>query len=229
MITGQALGDGYASTASGMRVHYRLVKPDKPSLGELAQESKRWQQLAAQYRAMPRLPKGMARRASFADEVLATVGVNTLKGTCCNLIAQADDGRVLGAVYFHDQSPTEGYLDLVAVAPDQIPGAPNPAPLRGVGTGMVAAVAQEHIRKGATRIYLKPLDDEAEAFWKGRGFHACPPPEWRLCAEGPEIRALVAACELRPDCGDTGDCVSCGLPATTEAVRVPALRASMAR
>jgi hypothetical protein len=229
MIAGQVIGQGVATTAAGVRVPFVMVRvePTTANMTELARESRRWQTTALEYRQMAssgRLSGEVAHRASFADEVLAAVGINTLRKICCNLVAQATDGRILGAAHYRYQSTTEGYIDLVAVAPEHLPGAPTTGQLRGVGTAMVAAIGHEYVGRGVRVIYLNPLDQEAFRFWTGRGFHVCAPPGWRLCVRDAEIGQLIGSCQLQPDCGDTGDCVVCGRLEDTASLRVPVLR-----
>ena len=226
MMTGQVLGSGLARPAAGPGVTYRLIRPEKSvaNLATIAQEARRWGATAARFQLTARqhqLSPDLGRRAEFAEAVLATAGENLRIGACCLLLAQADDGRILGVATYGLLPRQEGAINLVAIDPEHLAGSPGTAQLRGIGTAIVAAVSRELLSQGVTIVYLHPLDEAAARFWRGRGFVACG--AGRLCIRGRAgVEGLRGSCELKPDCPDTGDCLVCGRPEDVAAMRVRA-------
>ena len=224
MISGTILGRGVAGTQGRVTVPYSLVKPDKsvPTLAAIAIESRRWRTTVERYRDLVRagnLPASVAQRAQFTDEALATAAEMVRLGRRGVSMVQAEDGRVLG-VSQYDVIGREGYLHLQATDPDHIPGSPGTGQIRGIGTALVSAVSREMLAAGADTLYVKPLDPQASEFWQARGFAYCG--GQMLCVRGrAAIEALKGGCEARPDCPDQGDCLICGLPEDTQAMRVP--------
>lgn len=221
MIGGQIVGRGVARTAAGVPTSYVMVKPERtmPTLQTLGKESNRWRVTAGSFRRQASESRGMvnpkvAQRADFADSVLAVVGENLRMGVCCSLLAVTGEGLVLGAAQYVYLSETEAQINLIAVAPEHLAGSPGTAQIRGVGTSLVATMGQEFLGRGVERVNLKPLDDEAEIFWKKRGFGVCS--GTLLCVEGRDkVQSLIGTCELSPDCPDAavGDtCLVCGIP-----------------
>jgi len=232
MIAGKVLGQGVARTASGAAIPFTMVEPERsiPNLGEIGRESRRWHGTALRFREMAnkgQLPNDVAKRAEFADEVLAVVGEHLRLGVHGFVVAQGHDGRILGVTTYGSPRPREGSLNLVAIDPEQLAGTPGDQQLRGIGTSMVAAASQIMLARGDEAVYLHPFDQEAALFWSHRGFGYCGA-GGLLCVRGrAAVEALKGRCELSPDCGDTGDCVTCGRLEDTARVRVPALRATM--
>lgn len=226
MLTGQVLGSGVARPAVGPGVTYRLIRPEKTvaNLATIAQEARRWGATAARLLLTARqhqLSADVARRADFAEAVLATAGENLRVGACCLLVAQAEDGRILGVATYGLRPRQEGAINLVAIDPEHLAGSPGTQQLRGIGTAIVAAVSRDLLAQGVTTVYLHPLDDAAARFWRGRGFVACG--AGRLCVRGrPGVETLRGSCELKPDCPDLQDCLICGRPEDVAAMRVRA-------
>jgi len=227
MIAGQVVGQGVAATAAGARVPFVMVEPANTlaNLGEIGRESQRWHKTALRY--VGATSTDVAKRAQFADEVLALTGEQVRLGVSGFLIAQATDGRILGVTTYGSLNAREGTLNLVAIDPEHLAGSPGTAQLRGIGTSMVAAASQLMLARGVEVIYLHPFDQEAALFWSHRGFGYCGA-GGLLCVRGrAAVEALRGRCELAPDCGDRNDCVVCGRLEDTARVRVPALRATM--
>lgn len=227
MITGTILGRGVAGTQGRVTVDYTLVQPAKSpeTLAAMAIENRRWRTTADRYWELVKtgkLDSNVARRAQFGDEVLATLGENVRQNQPGVIMAQASDGRLLGASQYliKDRS---AYLNLQATDPEHIPGSPGLGQLRGIGTALLSGVVQQ-VRGKVDELYVKPLDPTAALFWSRRGFQVCGR-AGLLCVRGPAaIAALKGGCERLPDCPDNGECLVCGLPADTEAMRLPVRR-----
>jgi N-acetylglutamate synthase-like GNAT family acetyltransferase len=223
-----------ATTTAGRRVLFRLVQPEKTpaNLAELARESKRWKDTALRFRNLSvggALPLDVAKRAQFTDEVLATAAENLRLGITNAVIAQAEDGRVLGAaIYGFLPDEKAGTVTLVAIDPDHLAGSPGQEQLRGIGTAMVAAISREMLAKGVETVYLHPFDEAASTFWGHRGFASCGRGHL-LCVRGRRaIERLIGACQMRPECPHCGDIVMCGQVEATIPARLPPARAMIA-
>lgn len=225
-ITGKFVGSGVAVTGGGQQVAYRLMVPDKTTanLSTIAMEAQRWRATHNRYQELVNkheLDASIARRAQFGEEVLAVIGQNVKLGVCCSLIAQASDGRILGASSYTWWAPAGGGLNLQVIDPAHLAGSPGKDQLRGIGTALVAAVAQQMLDHGVTTLYLHPLDQAAAVFWSHRGFVPCGV-GGRMCIQGQEgIRRLISSCFRLPGCQDNGECLLCGTMKMTEAFRLP--------
>lgn len=225
-ITGKFLGSGVAVTVAGQQVAYRLVVPDKTAsnLSIIATEAQRWQAIHKRYQEMVnqrQLNVSISQRAQFGEEVLAVVGQNLKLGVCCSLTAQALDGRILGTSSYTWWKSGDGGLNLQVIDPEHLAGSPGRDQLRGIGTALVAAVAQQMVDHGVTTLYLHPLDQAAAVFWAHRGFVPCGV-GGRMCIRGQEgIRRLISSCFILPSCQDSGECLLCGTMKMTEAFRLP--------
>ena len=227
MITGKAVGRGIAASEHGqVIIPYRMVIPEKSvsNLDEMAKESRRWQ---VAHRAIEgKMRRGevqpnVERRAQFVEEVLALTAEYVRLGDHGVIVAQADDGRILGVLQCAKVAEGEGMINLLAVDPAHIPGAPDDEQLRGLGTSLVAAASQQLLRQGAKTIFIKPLDSEAAQFWQKRGFGSCGG-GGKMCVRGEEaVKKLIGACEVRPDFPNGGDFVVCGWPRETIGARLP--------
>jgi len=227
MITGKTIGHGAATTPGGMKVGYRLIIPEKTpaNLAIIATSSKQWQATVERFRRLAdagRIPIMVAKRATFVEEALAHSAETLRVGGCCVLVCQADDGRILGVTEYV-LAPPIAYLNIQATDPEQLAGSPGVAQLRGIGTALVAAASRDFLSKRVETVYVHPLDDAAAAWWYRRGFKVCEP--GTLCLRGRSmVENLKGSCELKPDCPDLADCLVCGTPAQTEAMRLPASR-----
>jgi len=233
MITGVTIGIGTAQTAAGLPTPYQIVTPEKTvaNLAQLAAEGKRWREAIAEFERLAltaKLDPQVAKRARFAEEVLATVGNNVLLGVCCQLLVQDYASRVLGvATYGHwdsfeqGQRTRSGAINLQAIDPRHLAGTPGTQQLRGIGTAMTAAISRQMLARGVSAVYLHPLDQAAYEFWSRRGFGICGR-GGLLCIRGRTgIEALIDGCHLQPDGPDRGDVVVCGRPGATVGQRVP--------
>lgn len=226
LITGQVIGRGRAERPSGQGEDYTLIVPNNAisTLSTIAQEAKRWNGIAWQYGRLAlagELSREVYARAKFADEVLAAVGESIRIGACCQIIAESSAGQILGLVNFGFLSPSQGTINLLAIDPRYVPGAPVKDQPRGIGTALVAAAGQQILAKGAIEVYLHPLDPAAARFWAQRGFATCGA-GGLFCIRGTTaIQALLDGCRLSPDCPDQGECLVCGAPTTTARYRVP--------
>lgn len=227
VLEGRVLGHGLAGDARGRSVAYRVRDLSRGANNgvTLARTGKQWHRERTILYGMHErgsIPWVVYYRAEFAEDVLLTVAMNIDQGVCCNLAAQATDCSVLGVMTYHQLTHPVGAwsVGLLAIEPFNQAGTPGKNQLRGVGTGMVAALARAIIGRGGTSLTLSPLDDAAEAFWKRRGFHSCN--GTKLCLSSPdEIRRLVQVCDELPDCPADGDCVSCGVRKVRPAMGPP--------
>lgn len=230
MLTGKLLGSGFARSTVGGKaapiVPYRLLIPDKgtANLQTLGAESARWKATAQRFRGLSQrgqLEQQVANRAQFTDEVLATVADNVRLGACCVLVAETGDGKIVGAMSYALIPPREGAINLLAIDPGELVGAPGSRGLRGIGTAMVAAVSRQFLAQGVETVYLHPFDSAAADFWGGRGFGVCGR-GMLMCVRGKEgIGRLIDGCEALPDCET---CLVCGLARDVEAMRLPSAR-----
>lgn len=226
VLEGRVLGHGIASDGRGRSVAYRVRDLLRGVVNgvALARQGKLWHSEVQVLAAMKAgtLDYKVFERCWFAEEVLLTVAMNIDQGVCCNLAAQATDCSVLGVMTYHHLAypPDAWSVGLLAVEPFNQAGTPGTNQLRGVGTGMVAALGRAILGRGAESLTLSPLDDAARTFWLRRGFHSCN--GTKLCLSSPdEIRRLVQVCDELPDCPADGDCVSCGVRKVRPAVRPP--------
>lgn len=152
-----------------------------------------------------------AFRAYFASTAAFLAAERLTDNACCVLVAEDEDtGEVVGVAVY---TPGEGdwYIDDFTVSPRNQPGFPAGVQLRGIGSALLAVIAEDIDRQPTcTSASLLPLDEAAERFWTARGFHRTDPRDrLRLtCEEVHEIAARNAA--AGPDCPDHGDCVSAG-------------------
>jgi hypothetical protein len=215
-LQGNVLGHGVATSSQNRTVAYQVrdVTGTAYNALTLGREQDFW---LAHYKMIERAwleHRGVefraVERAMFAGLVLYQATENAKAGVCCAAVSQASDGGILGAMTYFQNDPIVGKwsIGLMAIDPIHMPGTPGTGQLRGIGTGLLASVAQKLLKGGATRIDLHPLDDAARRFWIGRGFKSC---GGSLCVEGiAEMRRLIATCAVQPDCPADGDCVFCG-------------------
>lgn len=229
-LTGSFVGSGIATTAAGAQVPYRLVIPAKTTenLATIGLETKRWRATMTHFQELAsagKLSADVARRARFAEEVLALVGSNIQAGIAHQLVAQAADGRILGTASYDHWPPSNGALNLEAIDPEHFVGSPGVSQLRGVGTAVVAGVAEDMLKHGVMTLYIHPLDDAARQFWMGRGFVVCGKGGLHCIQGRAGIEKLIQTCHTLPDCGGVGEtCLLCGTIKLTEAYRLPQLR-----
>lgn len=226
LLVGKVIGRGVAGTASGSMIPYRLVVPDKraDNLDWLAKESQRWRVTEKRFKelvCMGQLSPDVVRRAGFAQEVMTVVANNIRVGVCCYIIVQGYDERVLGLVTYAFILSTEGVLNLQAIDPEQMAGTPGIQQLRGIGTAMLAAVANEFLKTGRTTLFLHALDEQAAIFWSRRGFVMCGAGGLMCVRTRQAIEKMRAVCESIPDRPDQAESLLCGFPRETERLPIP--------
>ena len=228
MLTGKLMGHGVATNQRGDQVPYQLIEParTRENFTEMAREMKRWSRIASLLRGYKPPFLGMdpiQTRASFGEDTIALTAEDVRLGQCCVLMAQAQDGRILGTVEYVVR-PDQAGIELLAVDPLNLPGVSGDKGLRGIGTGILAAISRRMLAAGSPRVTLIPFDREAKVFWRHRGFHDCNPPV--LCVDGhAEIERLIGSCEVAGDCPDKDECVVCGLETRAMMMRTPEVRA----
>lgn len=221
-LTGTPAGSGVAHSP----VPFSIIEPDRSAgnIAVMATEVARWKALAAQYRTLAnegKLKPEVAKRAQFTEEVLFSVAeTNVRLGACCALVAQRDDGRILGVLTYGFLGSNEAAINLTAVDPEHLAGSPAVGKLRSIGTSLVAAASVRFLQRGIETVYLHPFDHEAATFWTKRGFGPCGR-GGLMCIRGKAaIEALKGHCEVSED----GGAVICGSAQQTAHVRVPSLR-----
>lgn len=221
-LSGTAVGSGVAHSP----VPFSIIEPDSSlsNIAQMAREVARWKTLANQYREMSTagtLKPEVAKRAQFCEEVLFSVAeTNVRLGACCALVAQRDDGRILGALTYGFLGGNEAAINLTAVDPEHLAGSPTGGQLRSIGTSLVAAASRRFLGRGIETVYLHPFDAEAARFWTARGFGPCGRGGLTCIRGKAAIEALKGHCEVSED----GGAVICGTPKHTESVRAPSLR-----
>jgi hypothetical protein len=226
ILTGRTLGYGVAVRPVGPPVVYTMIGPEKtlPNLETMGREAARWKATAASYRADTSLGADVARRATFADDVFATLAENLRIGLTDMVVAQASDGEIIGLMSYVYPSSDTAMVYLLAVDPVNLSGTPGRGQLRGIGTGLVATASRIFLEHGAQVVKIHPIDPAANTFWRARGFQVCGI-GGELCIRGKQaIESLIGDCTTRPDKPDGGEVVICGLPQRVEAMRVPAAR-----
>jgi len=224
-ITGRLLGTGVARTATGAAAVYEILSPDTASLKDLAEEGKRWETTYQEYQRLA--TKGavnseLVYRAKFGTEVLARALEMLRTSQCCVIIVRDDYGRLLATATYRITG-TEGFIDLQVIDPQHLAGSPGAAQLRGIGTALTAAISRQVLRAGVTDLYLHPLDDAADSFWRARGFQSCGR-RGRLCIHGAEnIARLINGCIARPEDPARGEILCVGQPAAVRAYSIPQL------
>jgi hypothetical protein len=220
VLRGIAVGHGVAKNPCGGGAHFQIVKPygteasgnrqdTEWNLTEIEREQDRWgADSDAIYKALQQIDRGVASRAYFATICLKQVHDNVDAGICCALVAQADDGHIVGIMTYFVTPGVGAAIELLAIEPSNLAGTPGRCQLRGIGTAMVAALSRQALAANAFNVNLHPLDSQARQFWKGRGFSEC---DVGLCVNGrPQVDALINGCDTEPDCPDRGQCVVCG-------------------
>lgn len=226
MLTGRTLGYGVAVRPVGAPVVYTMIGPEKSlsNLATMGKEAARWKATAASYRTDRGLGADVARRATFADDVFATLAENLRVGLTDMVVAQGSDGQIIGLMNYGYPNPGEAMIYLLAVDPVNLSGTPGRGQLRGIGTGLVATASRIFLERDSQVVKIHPIDPAANTFWKARGFQVCGI-GGELCIRGRQaIESLIGDCTTRPDKPDGGEVVICGLPQRVEAMRVPAVR-----
>lgn len=221
-LTGTQVGTGVAHSP----VPFIIIEPDRSpaNVAAIAAEVQRWKATAEQYRQLSlagTLDPQVAKRAQFCEEVLFSVAETNIRlGACCCLVAQSAEGTILGVLTYGFLGQNEGAINLTAVDPEYLNGAPARRQLRSIGTSLVAAVSRRFLSRGIEAVYLHAFDAEAARWWGNRGFGPCGR-GGLLCLRGTAaIEALKGHCEVSED----GGSVICGHPRQTESVRIPSLR-----
>lgn len=223
-MKGLVLGTGVTQNADCPGIPYTLVVPDRTTanLALFARTLNRWTHRQIDFYDMwerHELTEDVVDRAQFTLGVLDTLMTNLAVGVCCAVVAVDPDDDILGALDYMllpdtktPGAPMMGLINLLAVDPANIPGSPVVVQMRGVGTALVAAVATRFLKAKVSSVELHPLDADAERFWRARGFMTCRPGGF-LCVRGDvQLRAMIAACDQKPDNACDGDCIHCGIP-----------------
>lgn len=163
-------------------------------------------------------------RAHFAADV-AYWAAKSLQQDKARVVVAANEHDAFGVAVYRIMDDKSAIIDLVAVAPMHQPGAAEPeGQIRGIGTGMLCAVADDLAASGVTKVCLKPLDEAAETFWRNRGFTV--ERGSQLCVT--DVPALASSC-LSPECPDQGDCMLIGNEGQVTEWRKPSVRARLAK
>jgi len=226
IITGKLIGYGRAKAAYGNGVHYQIVLPDKTldNLKAIALEGQRWLVTAERLRNLANeghLDVAIARRATFTEEVLASIGEYLRIGAFFNALAVDDYGRIIGASSYGIMFPGEAALNLQAIDPANLAGAPGSQQLRGIGTAMVAAISRQLLHDNIESVILHPFDQQAAIFWYKRGFVPAGKGGLMRLSGRKGIEKLIDGCIAVPDEPGKGDIVICGEERTTAPVRLP--------
>ncbi len=217
LLKGMVVGRGTATSATGTSVAYRLVMPDKSpeNLQIIASEMERWQRTLKSFRTLlsqGKIPYEVVRRSEFGIDALRVLADNLRLRVCCQIVAQAYDGRILGLASYGFISGMEGNLLLQAIDPEHLAGSPGASQLRGIGSALVAAVARAFLITGRTRMNIHPLDEKAAIFWRNRGFEVCGGGGLMCVRTREGLLRLRNLCELLKDGPEGAENLICGLP-----------------
>ncbi len=217
LLTGMVVGRGIATSAGGTSVAYRLVMPDKSpeNLQIIASETARWQRTLDSFRTLAsqgKIPHELVRRSEFGIDTLRVLADNLRLRVCCQIVAQAYDGRILGLASYGFISATEGALNLQAIDPEHLAGSPGTGQLRGIGSALVAAVARAFLITGRNRMNIHPLDEKAAVFWRNRGFEVCGGGGLMCVRTREGLLRLRNLCESLKDGPEGAENLICGLP-----------------
>jgi len=203
-IPGQMRVSATATGPAGFpAVSVVVTRPESTPEGVavLNAEHLRWLGVQERFRDLVyrrRLPYEVARRAEFAATVMGIAAMNLRMNIPTILVAQAYDGRVLGVNIYALAGFKRAYLQYQAIDPVHVPDAPatpdQPA-LRGIGSALLAAFAQECLDGDVDEVQLHPLDENAYRFWRRRGFMVCGA-GGLMCLRGrAAIEAFKAGCQ----------------------------------
>ena len=222
-ISGKILGRGLAqpvgrASRGCLPVPYQTISPANTgqNVTIVRLNISRWQATVNDYldlAAMGQITPDVPVRAQFAVDVLRKIAGNLELGVCCSMIATTIDDRFLGAMNYTPMSPTESTIGLLAVDPRNVPGSPDEPKYRGVGTSMVATLADMLLNQGVTTIYLHPKDAQAATFWRARGFASCGGGGLLCARDADKIRAMIDGCLRGADNPLDNHVTLCGLPA----------------
>jgi hypothetical protein len=217
---------GGAHDGGKIRVEAVKVAPGNENTRQMRKEEQRWIGVALEYgrlHSAGQLPKDVYRRAVFAGEVLYLATKGLSKPDHLIICAQAGD-EILGASVSKIQG-THGKLDLMAIDPRYLAGAPGPK-IRGIGTLVTRSIGAKFVEAGVTHVDLQALDEAASRFWQGRGFHDGVTGGVFLHLEGAkDVAGLAVRCgHEKPDKEDEGDDVSIGDFARNLHMRIPRLQ-----
>lgn len=222
MISGRLRRPKLLISTKGRQVMVEIVEPEPTveNIRELRAVSDRWHEQAKQVEG------GRAqRRAYFAASVAFAAAEKLLTPTCCVLVArETASGEILGiATYRPDTGPW--FIDNLTVSPANQPGGKSRDQIRGIGTLMVGVIAEDVSTRQCTDLHLYALDEQAEAFWHGRGFHNTTQPLRMSC---PEVRELARELATsHPDRPDEGDAALAGEIGRWRQIEVPAALAKL--
>ena len=201
---GVCIGAGMAHTEDGNRqVPYALIVPQVTVSNRhlFIKEIERWHfdmNRINRYYDRGHISEQLLDRAYFAAGVIDMVVGSAEIGEYSQLIACNRQGHILGVSMYavgRFFNTTRCYIDVQAVEPMHLRGAPGPVKVRGIGSGLLAAVALTALHAGATELFLTPLDHDARVFWLRRGFHEESSSSSGLRVQGiPEIQKLLGDC-----------------------------------
>lgn len=227
-VTGKTVRTKALSTKSGRSVTVSVIRPEPTldNIRELRRVSDRWDDDAELIR-----DEQQQHRAYFAGYVAFEAAVKLLvqldgNEGCCVLVAQDERGEVLGvATYRPEADGISWYLENLALAPRQQHNPLNADPIRGIGTSLLGVIAQDVCDGACHRLWLRTLDQKAEQFWKGRGFHNTTEP---LHLEAREVAALKEELShSHPDRPDEDDIPFALVLERWRAVEKPAIAAKI--
>jgi len=222
MVTGKVRRTKTLSSARGRSVTVEVVEPEPTveNIRELRSVSDRWQEQAVLVR-----DARAQGRAFFAASAAFEVADKLQTSSCCVLVArdQATSEVLAVATYRRNQGPW--HLDNLTVSPDNQPGGEGRDQIRGIGTLMVGEIAEDVSSRQCVELRLFALDQEAEEFWRRRGFHNTIQPLFLSCPEVRELARELAS--SHPDRPDEGDVALVGDLVRWKQVEVPATRARL--
>ena len=146
-MAGRTIGHGRAYSKSGDSLRYEVVRPVGGPLNTalLSAEYVRWARTADLHQRQ--IVAGMSRdayfRSYFACDVLKTVIQYVRVNEPATATCESASGRLLGAMTFGllRNSDKEAFIGLLAIDPENMGHHRDYPTYRGVGTGMVAAMA----------------------------------------------------------------------------------------
>lgn len=214
------------TTATQQQITYKKLANTQASIELLRDLSDEWEWQAEQVTNATNEAR-VAYRAQFAADV-AHVAAKTLQADKAEvyIAANLQEAKVYGIAVYRIFGDNSASIDLVTVAPFYQPSSPSGLePIRGIGSGLLCAVAGDLVSRGVKRVCLKPLDAEAERFWRNRGFTV--ERQRQLCVID-AVQELANACQ-QDDCPDEGDLCHVGDERQVAQYRRPRARARLAK
>lgn len=208
---------------SNTQVTFDSMTVSETAVDILLDTVKKWEAQANVIIADSRNAPRRALRAQFAADT-AFIAAKTLMNDKGHVIAAHTDTEIVGLAVYRTYPDHTALIDLVTVAPKYQPGNAT-ATIRGIGSGLVCAIAAKLIEEGVTKVCLKPLDEDAETFWRNRGFITSG--SHKLCIID-DIAILFNSCANDKDCPDTGDNCAVGNEEQVAEYRKPSVARELA-